>query len=261
MKKIIGITLILLIIAGLMVGCKNNENKEREHQLSKITVTKEPDSQVLKSYNKLFESNYVSLQTAYDDLIGKYNETYDNDILYLLCKSLDDQFIIERYVFSVISNEYIKDINRIKMEYYSEFFNKIWEDNKFNKETVEYHKDFANDLLYCLYSQGMINQSIEFYDKYTARLKDADELVQFTLSYSYFYTNDSKPDKDAVSLMLVRLKTIEKEYYDKVSDSNKIVILHLISSFSYKLNDEKIGSEYEQKAKVVLNKLMGDTED
>jgi len=256
MKKIISITLILLIIAGLFAGCKNDHNTLPNHQLSKITVTKEPDSQALQSYNELFEYDYDSLQAAYDDLIGKYNETYDNDILYKLCESLDEQFSLEGNLLYIISNEYIANYDKVLIEYYTIFFNEVFTDRKFKRKTADDQFYMAIDLLRYMEKAGMGKESIDFYDKYIVTVNDADKKVEITYDYFDNYTKGENLDNEVLTAMLERSKEIEKKYSIKVYGMNKSKICIMISHISDKLGDRQTAEEYDGKAKEIIQKMI-----
>lgn len=247
MKKLISLCLLLFIVISILPGCTGlKDNTNEIHQLSKLSVKTEPNSMDLQFYYKLFGEKFDSFQDALDDLVNNYNETQNNEVLLKLCRAL--------------TYKYIDNCDDKVIEYYEEFFNKIWRNKSFYKETSDYRKGYADDLLSCLYFKGKLNESIEFYDKYVSYVKDKDELVDITYLYSLHYFYDTDADHDAMAIMLDRVKTIESKYYDKVADYNKFSILVMISKYSYKLNDEKTGKEYDKKAKDLITEMELDAD-
>lgn len=245
MKKIILICLIFCLLLG---SCHANQsdNINNNHQFSKITVIKEPSSDILQYFYNLFGKDYDTYQEALDDLVNKYNKTHDNDILLNICIAL-------------IRDDYIKDGDALKMEYYNEFFNQVWTDKRFNKKTKEYQKEIAEEFISCLYWNGKKTESIEFYDKYIANLKDKNDIINFSVTYLGFYTNDKNPNRENLAEMLNRTKKIEEDYYSDADSMNKIRIVGIIANYAELLNYKEIADEYNKKLIELIDNMRKET--
>lgn len=154
MKKVISISLLLIIMIGLLSACQESKtNTEKNHQFSNITVIREPESYDLKYLYGLFGENYDSYQEALDELVNRYNQTHDNEDLFRIC-------------MAVSYGDYIENNDELIIEYYYQFFETIWTDQDFRKEKSEYEEGMAGTLISRLYLNGYREKSLEFYDKY-----------------------------------------------------------------------------------------------
>ena len=215
-----------------------NENS----QFSRIIVIKNPDSMVLESLYKTFGQEYDSYQNALDDLVNRYNKSYDNNDLLRIC-------------IAISFSGYIENSEQLKIEYYFQFFNMIWKDQNFKQETTQYQESLAEDLISSMYAKGMKTQTIEFYNKYVDNIQDDNSLVIISAFCSNLYRKDSNPDHESLVKMFEISKKIEENYYNKVSIVNKIIILKIIANYANLLNDETIENEYNKKVDNLMKSM------
>lgn len=240
MKKIIAITFILSLVAGLMVGCKNADNAVPDKAFPRIVVIKEP-SKYDKPYFQKHLGEYTNLQETLDEIVDRYNKTHDEEDLYKICLIIEYQ-------------EYFKDINKLIIEYYSKFFDEIWANDNFNKKTVESQRSFACILTSIMYNNEKQMEAVEFLDKYLVTIDDADEKIYFTSKciYNYFCNTTLEQDNDALIALLKIIKSFEDKYYKKVDYMDKARIYDMISKCYEKLGDTKSSEEYKEKTRQVI---------
>lgn len=248
MRKIISISLILLLIVSLLVSCTNTANAVEQHKLSKLTVIKEP---WVKYFDRDFQNylgEYSDLQSALDKIVGRYNETHDNEDLYIICQVLH-------------YNTCFKNGYALQVEYYSKFFEKIKSDKNFDKETKESQKKFACNLAAALYYEEKQMESIEFFDNYLTSINNADEKVIFSADCFREYFSDSAPDPshDFLIAFLEIVKELEVKYYNQLNNQNKVTINNRLSICYDKLGDEKTSEEYMERAIQIIQGWYDET--
>lgn len=241
MRKTLAVILISLCI--FLCSCANAAQTERTDNLyPRIVVAKKPPEYFFNNYI----GNHRNLQDALDEMVDNYNKTYDNEDLYNICEI-------------IYFREYFKNSNAIVVIYYSKFFEEIWSDNNFNKETEKSHIYLARVLLNAMYYSENKKESIEFYDKYIATINDPDEKVSFSQAYSIDYSNDENPDHDMVAAMLERMKKFEIDYYDKVDDINKSAICSMIYQYAEMINDTETAEKYKQKTIEIIQEWSNES--
>lgn len=188
--------------------------------------------------------NYTDLQSTMDTIVNRYNTDRNGDDLLTIC-------------FALRQKECFKDGNNLVIAYYSEFFNRAWADEAFNKKiTEERQYYFAENLLTAFYQAGRISEGIPFTKKYVQTLKKPDDIVQFGLKISGYYSNVKEPRPGDIAELFFWVKYLEKEYYDQVTDLNKIKISSALYQCADKLGDTQSAQEYKEKAKAIYQKLV-----
>lgn len=249
MKKVVSISLLLIIMIGLLSACQESKtNTEKNHQFSNITVIREPESYDLKYLYGLFEENYDSYQEALDELVNRYNQTHDNEDLFRIC-------------MAVSYGDYIENADELIIEYYYQFFETIWTDQDFRKEKSEYEEGMARRLVGCMYLNGDKKESLEFYDKYIASLQDTDTIIFFSVCYVSYYKDDKTPDYNLITAMYDRAKNLEKNYYYEANEFYEIGILGMISDLAEMLGDTSTAEIYKEKIKELYQKYENETSD
>ncbi|MEL7569770.1 MAG: hypothetical protein AAGU14_04325 [Eubacteriaceae bacterium] len=242
MKKIIAITLILLLIAGLASGCQKTTDVQSDIIYPRIVVIKE--SSESDNYYKFqpYLGEYTNLQDALDEIVDRYNKSNNDEDLFVICHV-------------IFNRPYFKNSDELVIIYYSKFFDEIWSNNDFNNRTIKTQGTFAYVLLDAMYKSDMKMESIEFFKKYVVTIKNADEKVDFSRDYFTNYRNDRNLNYDAVAAMLEYTKDLEKNYYNVVDEMNKATICSMIAQYSEMINDTKTAKEYSERARQIFQKM------
>lgn len=240
MKKIISIVLILSIIVGLMASCQNAENAVPDNAFHRIVVIKEP-SKYDKPYFQKHLGEYTNLQETLDEIVDIFNKTQDNEKLYKICLILEYR-------------EYFKDSDELIIDYYSKFFDEIWDNDNLNKKTEDSQKTLACILSSTMYDNGKQIEAVDFLDKFMSTIHNADEKVYFSSDclYNFFFDPTVEQNNDTIAALLEIIKNLEKNYYAKVDYMNKARIYQMISMCYEKLGDTKSSEEYKDKTRQVI---------
>jgi hypothetical protein len=245
MKKVLSLSLILIIIVALLSSCQQTNTVQKDYP--RIIVAKEPSQSVHDAF-KDYLGKYTDLQDALDEIVDRYNTTYDNDDLFNICAVL-------------YNRSYFENANALIIEYYGKFFDEIWSNDEFNQKTTNVQEWYADMLLNAMYKNGMQMESIDFFDKYLATINDKDEKVFFSSNYvtNYFIDSNPEPSNEALLAILKRLREIEDECYNNVNDTNKARICGMISECAEILNDTETAETYKEKLRQLIQKMMNET--
>lgn len=233
MKKIIAITLILLLAAGLLAGCQKTAD---DKVYPRILVV---DSE---RYSTIFHyriGEYEDLQVFLNETVDRYNKNHNNEDLYKICEVIG-------------YSECFENGDAIVVEYYTKFFEEIERDKNFNKETKESQKEFACVLATALYFEGKQTESIEFFNKYLDTIEDINEEIIFSshCCANYFCDYAPEPRKDFLNALLKTEKELEEKCDDKVNDMNRSRIYYYIYKCYDKLGNTEMAKEYFDKSKI-----------